>query len=201
VALADTLEQLNNLDLSDIDWDRIGVWPIAARAFLCILLAAAIITGSYFFFIEDLNIKLASEVNTEEELRSSFRIKSRQAANLETYKEQMVEMEKSLGALVAQLPSDTEVPGLLEDIDEKGTESNLNIDSIKLAKEKVGEFYVELPINILVRGGYHDLGAFVSGVAGMPRIVTLHDYDISTKDGRLQMSIAGKTYRYKSEGE
>jgi len=201
VALADTLEQLNNLDLSDIDWDRIGVWPIAARAFLCILLAATIITGSYFFFIEDLNIKLASEVNTEEELRSSFRIKSRQAANLETYKEQMVEMEKSLGALVAQLPSDTEVPGLLEDIDEKGTESNLNIDSIKLAKEKVGEFYVELPINILVRGGYHDLGAFVSGVAGMPRIVTLHDYDISTKDGRLQMSIAGKTYRYKSEGE
>ncbi len=201
MALADTLEQLNNLDLSDIDWDRIGVWPIAARAFLCILLAAAIITGSYFFFIEDLNIKLASEVNTEEELRSSFRIKSRQAANLETYKEQMVEMEKSLGALVAQLPSDTEVPGLLEDIDEKGTESNLNIDSIKLAKEKVGEFYVELPINILVRGGYHDLGAFVSGVAGMPRIVTLHDYDISTKDGRLQMSIAGKTYRYKSEGE
>jgi len=201
VALADTLEQLNNLDLSDIDWDRIGVWPIAARAFLCVLLAAAIITGSYFFFIEDLNIKLASEVNTEEELRSSFRIKSRQAANLETYKAQMVEMEKSLGALVAQLPSDTEVPGLLEDIDEKGTESNLNIDSIKLAREKVGEFYVELPINILVRGGYHDLGAFVSGVAGMPRIVTLHDYDISTKDGRLQMSIAGKTYRYKSEGE
>lgn len=201
MALADTLEQLNNLDLSDIDWDRIGVWPIAARAFLCVLLAAAIITGSYFFFIEDLNIKLASEVNTEEELRSSFRIKSRQAANLETYKEQMVEMEKSLGALVAQLPSDTEVPGLLEDIDEKGTESNLNIDSIKLAKEKVGEFYVELPINILVRGGYHDLGAFVSGVAGMPRIVTLHDYNISTKDGRLQMSIAGKTYRYKSEGE
>ena len=201
MALADTLEQLNNLDLSDIDWERIGVWPIAARAFLCALLAAAIIAGSYFFFIEDLNIKLASEVNTEEELRSSFRIKSRQAANLETYKEQMVEMEKSLGALVAQLPSDTEVPGLLEDIDEKGTESNLNIDSIKLAKEKVGEFYVELPINILVRGGYHDLGAFVSGVAGMPRIVTLHDYDISTKDGRLQMSIAGKTYRYKSEGE
>jgi len=201
VALADTLEQLNNLDLSDIDWDRIGVWPIAARAFFCVLLAAAIITGSYFFFIEDLNIKLASEVSTEEELRSSFRIKSRQAANLETYKEQMVEMEKSLGALVAQLPSDTEVPGLLEDIDEKGTESNLNIDSIKLAKEKVGEFYVELPINILVRGGYHDLGAFVSGVAGMPRIVTLHNYDISTKDGRLQMSIAGKTYRYKSEGE
>lgn len=201
MALADTLEQLQNLDLSDIDWDRIGVWPIAARAFLCVLLMAVIVAGSYFVFIEDLNIKLASEVNTEEGLRSSFRVKSDQAANLETYKAQMIEMEKSLGALVAQLPSDTEVPGLLEDIDEKGTESNLNIDSIKLAKEKVGEFYVELPINILVRGGYHDLGAFVSGVAGMPRIVTLHNYDISSKDGRLQMSIAAKTYRYKSEDE
>ncbi len=201
MALADTLEQLNNLDLSDIDWERIGVWPASARIFLCVLLSAAVIAGTYYLFIEDLNVKLASEVKTEEELRSSFRIKSFQAANLEAYRGQMVEMERTLGALVAQLPSDTEVPGLLEDIDEKGTESNLNIDKISLARERVGEFYVELPIDINVRGGYHDLGAFVSGVAGMPRIVTLHDYDITSKDGRLQMKIAAKTYRYKSESE
>jgi len=201
VAFADTLEQLNNLDLSDIDWERIGVWPAAARIFLCVLLSAVVGAGTYYLFIEDLNIKLASEVKKEEELRSSFRVKSFQAANLEAYRGQMVEMERTLGALVAQLPSDTEVPGLLEDIDEKGTESNLNIDKISLARERVGEFYVELPINIDVRGGYHDLGAFVSGVAGMPRIVTLHDYDITSKNGRLQMKIAAKTYRYKSESE
>ena len=201
MAFADTLEQLNNLDLSDIDWERIGVWPAAARIFLCVLLSAVVGAGTYYLFIEDLNIKLASEVKKEEELRSSFRVKSFQAANLEAYRGQMVEMERTLGALVAQLPSDTEVPGLLEDIDEKGTESNLNIDKISLARERVGEFYVELPINIDVRGGYHDLGAFVSGVAGMPRIVTLHDYDITSKNGRLQMKIAAKTYRYKSESE
>jgi type IV pilus assembly protein PilO len=166
-----------------------------------VLLSAVVGAGTYYLFIEDLNIKLASEVKKEEELRSSFRVKSDQAANLEAYRGQMVEMERTLGALVAQLPSDTEVPGLLEDIDEKGTESNLNIDKISLARERVGEFYVELPINIDVRGGYHDLGAFVSGVAGMPRIVTLHDYDITSKNGRLQMKIAAKTYRYKSESE
>ena len=201
MALADTIEQLNNLDLSDIDWDRIGVWPVAARVFLAVLLVVAVIAGTYFMFIEDLNLKLTNEVAKETELRSTFKVKAFQAANLDAYRDQMAEMEERFGVLVAQLPSDTEVPGLLEDIDEKGTESNLNIDSVKLAKEKVGEFYVELPINIVVRGGYHDLGAFVSGVAGMPRIVTLHDYDITSSDDRLNMKIAAKTYRYKSESE
>ncbi len=100
------------------------------------------------------------------------------------------------------MPSDTEVPGLLEDIDEEGSESGLNIMSIKLLPENLAEFYVELPINIEVQGGYHDLGQFVSGVAGMPRIVTLHDYEIGQhKDGRLLMQITAKTYRYKGQGD
>jgi type IV pilus assembly protein PilO len=115
----------------------------------------------------------------------------------------MKEMEESFGALVAQLPSDTEVPGLLEDIDEKGAESGLTINSISLQPEKTAEFYVELPISVKVSGSYHDLGNFVSGIAGMPRIVTLHDYTIAKakSGGLLDMVITAKTYRYKGQEE
>ena len=109
-------------------------------------------------------------------------------------------MEESFGALVSQLPSDTEVPGLLEDITNKGLLNGLSIASIDLQKEKAREFYVELPIAISAAGSYHDLGAFISGMAGLPRIVTLHDFSISAKGGdanKLQMNIVAKTYRYK----
>jgi type IV pilus assembly protein PilO len=114
----------------------------------------------------------------------------------------MVEMEESFGALVSQLPSDTEVPGLLEDITNKGLLNGLDIASIDLQKEQAREFYVELPIAIAASGSYHDLGAFISGMAGLPRIVTLHDFQISSnKDDAndLTMSIIAKTYRYKDE--
>ncbi len=102
--------------------------------------------------------------------------------------------------MVSQLPSDTEVPGLLEDVTNKGVESGLEIKSIKLQPEQQKEFYVELPINIEVTGSYHDFGTFVSGIAGLPRIVTLHDFKIGSDPktpGVLTMSISAKTYRYK----
>jgi type IV pilus assembly protein PilO len=109
-------------------------------------------------------------------------------------------MEESFGALVSQLPSDTEVPGLLEDITNKGLLNGLDIASIILQKESAKEFYVELPIAIKASGSYHDLGAFISGMAGLPRIVTLHDFQITAEKknpNSLDMSIIAKTYRYK----
>lgn len=202
MALKDLASQLNEFDINDIDWTRMGVWPLAGKITLCVILVAALVAGGYFLFIKDLNMTLERVAAQEQQLRDTFKQKAFQAANLDAYREQMKEMEISFGALVAQLPSDTEVPGLLEDIDERGSESGLAIDSITLQPEKRGEFYVELPISIKVRGPYHDLGVFVSGVAGMPRIVTLHDYDIkkSSTDGMLDMTILAKTYRYRSEG-
>jgi type IV pilus assembly protein PilO len=168
-----------------------------------VLLAVAIVALTYFLFIKDLELQLASVVAKEVQLKKSFEDKSEQAANLEAYRQQMVDMQQSLGALVSQLPSDTEVPGLLEDIDEKGSSSGLSIGSIKLEPEVTAEFYIELPIKIEVQGSYHDFGAFVSGISSMPRIVTLHDYVIEpSKEGTfLQMNISAKTYRYKSQGE
>ena len=117
----------------------------------------------------------------------------------------MEEMRESFGALVAQLPSETEVPGLLEDITNKGLLNGLDIASIDLKSEISKEFYMELPIAIEASGSYHDLGAFISGMAGLPRIVTLHDFTIELpKEGdatKLQMSIVAKTYRYRDGTE
>ncbi|MGD8175928.1 type 4a pilus biogenesis protein PilO [Marinimicrobium sp. ARAG 43.8] len=203
MALSDTMEQIRNFDVNDIDFDRMGVWPVAGKVFVCALLATVILVGWYFYKIKDLNHQLDRVVAEESSLRQNFETKSFQAANLQEYRDQMTEMEKSFGALLARLPSDTEVPGLLEDIDARASESGLDINSIRLESEQQSEYYVELPISIDVDGSYHDMGTFVSGVAGMPRIVTLHDFTIARKanGGTLGMQIVAKTYRYKSQGE
>nr|WP_305121381.1 type 4a pilus biogenesis protein PilO [Microbulbifer elongatus] len=192
------------MDINDIDFSRVGVWPLAGRIALLVVIAAALIGGGYFFMIKDRYGQLDLAANKERELFTQFERKSFEAANLEAYREQLAEMEETFGALLKQLPKDTEVPGLLEDIDEFGRGSGLTIQKVALEGEQVGEFYVELPIRIEVQGGYHEFGAFISGIAGMPRIVTLHDFDIKTsKDGAalLNMVVNAKTYRYKDQGE
>ncbi|HEY8567787.1 type 4a pilus biogenesis protein PilO [Microbulbifer sp.] len=203
MALEDTLKQLNQLDISDIDFSRVGVWPLAGRVVLLIVIAAVLVGGGYFFMIKDRYSQLEFAANKERELFTQFERKSFEAANLDAYREQLAEMEETFGALLKQLPKDTEVPGLLEDIDEFGRGSGLTIQKVALEGEQVGEFYVELPIRIEVQGGYHEFGAFISGIAGMPRIVTLHDFDIQAgKDGKglLNMVVNAKTYRYKDQG-
>jgi len=201
MALQDTLEKLQNLDLNDIDWDRVGVWPLAARATLCLIVIAVIVTAAYFFFVKDLNMRLQVVVREEQALRSTFEEKAFQAAKLDQYRQQMQEMQKNFKDLVSQLPNKTQVPGLLEDIDDKGVASGLEIESIKLQPEKEGEFYVELPIEIIVAGSFHDFGVFVSDLAAMPRIVTLHDLSIANAEegkSKLKMIIQAKTYSYSS---
>lgn len=203
MALEDTLEQLRNFDVNDIDFERIGVWPLPGRIAVCVLLVVLVFAGTYYFKIKDLNTQLDRVVAEESSLRKSFEQKSFEAANLDDYRQQMREMEAAFDALLSRLPEDTEVPGLLEDIDARGSESGLNINSITLGDEQETEFYVELPISINVEGGYHDMGSFISGVAGMPRIVTLHDFNIERKDGggELVMQVEAKTYRYIPQDE
>jgi type IV pilus assembly protein PilO len=201
MALSDTLEQIKNFDINEVDVNKIGVWPLPIKILVCIALVGVVFAGTYYFKIRDLNSQLQRVATQETTLRRNFEQKSFQAANLAAYREQMEEMEKSFGALLARLPSDTEVPGLLEDIDARGSESGLTINSIRLEAERQAEYYIELPISINVEGGYHDLGGFVSGVAGMPRIVTLHDYTIQSRpgSGELAMQIQARTYRYKAQ--
>lgn len=201
MSLQETMEKLNEFDINDIDFERIGVWPLPAKIFVCVLLVILVLAGTYYFKISDLNMTLDSVRAKELTLRESYRKKSFEAANLEAYKAQMDEMKSTFESLLARLPAKTEVPGLLEDIGKRGSESGLTINSVAIQPDVVAEYYIEVPINIDVQGGYHDMGGFVSGVAGMPRIVTLHDFTISeSKEGRgLDMKIAAKTYRYKSQ--
>ena len=202
MAIEDSLGALRDFDLSDLDFDNVGSWPTAVKAIIWILLISLVLAGGYYYHIKGLQEQLAKEEQNEVKLKKEFEKKAFQAANLEAYRQQLKEMEESFGALVSQLPSDTEVPGLLEDITNKGLMNGLNIRSIDLLPEKAKEFYVELPISIQASGSYHDLGAFISGMAGLPRIVTLHDLRISAKQqntNNLDMSIIAKTYRYKDD--
>jgi len=171
--------------------------------FIWAVLLISVLVGGYYYHIEGLQLELAQAEEKEVVLKKDFEKKAFEAANLEAYRQQMVEMEESFGALVSQLPSATEVPGLLEDITTKGLLNGLKISSIVLQNVLAKEFYFELPILIQASGSYHDLGAFVSGMAGLPRIVTLHDFEIyanKENSNNLDLKILAKTYRYKDEG-
>lgn len=201
MSLQDSMGKLSEIDFNEIDFEKIGVWPLPAKIFVCALLVALVFAGIYYFKIRDLNMQLAGVEAKEQSLRQTYTSKSFEAANLEAYKAQMEEMKITFDSLLSRLPAKTEVPGLLEDIGTRGSESGLTINSVAIQPDVIAEYYIEVPIAIDVQGGYHDMGGFVSGVAGMPRIVTLHDFTIDTiKEGRgLNMKIGAKTYRYKSQ--
>ncbi|TPG77470.1 type 4a pilus biogenesis protein PilO [Pseudomonas arsenicoxydans] len=198
------LEGLRNVDLNDLDTSNMGSWPPAIKAVVGVLLMLLVLALGYTFYLSDLEDQLNLQREEESTLKEQFASKAHMAANLELYTQQMKEMENSFGVLLRQLPSDTEVPGLLEDITRTGLGSGLEFEEIKLLPEVTQQFYIELPIQITVTGAYHDLATFVSGVAGLPRIVTLHDFDIapaSPEGGpKLRMSILAKTYRYNDNG-
>jgi len=183
MALQDTFDQLKNFDFNDLDVNNIGSWPVAVKAILMVLVFALVIGGGYYFYLTDKQTVLERVQAKEETLKRDYENKSEKAANLDKYRAQAKEMEATFGALLKQLPSDTEVPGLLEDITRTALDNELKIESIELQPERKTEFYVELPIDIVVEGSYHRIGTFVSGVANLSRIVTLHDFNIDHKYG------------------
>lgn len=204
MSLNDSLESLRQIDLNDLDFNNVGSWPAAVKFIAGALLLVVVVALGYNFHLKDLQASLEGKQAEEVALKEQFSSKAFQAANLDAYKEQMQEMEVSFGALLKQLPSDTEVPGLLEDITRTGLGSGLEFEEIKLLPEAAQQFYIELPIQITVVGAYHDLATFVSGVASLPRIVTLHDFDLvpanDNSSSKLRMSILAKTYRYNDKG-
>lgn len=199
MALKDMLAELKEFDTADLTVDNIGSWPFAVKGLLLIFAFLACLAAGYFLMIAEKKERLTYVESQEQELKSKFEKLAFKTANLDAYRQQMVEMEESFEALLSQLPSDTEVPGLLEDITNRGVENGLQIDAITLQPEKTLEYYVELPISIEVQGNYHELAAFVSGIASLPRIVTLHDFNITKEKRKLKMKILAKTYRYKGE--
>lgn len=201
--------ELKNLDvrelideLNSLDFENIGGWPMPVKIGAAVLVFGFVIGLGYFLSIKDLDTRHEQLQREEVTLLESFEQKAFRAHNLDQYRQQLVELEASFETLKSQLPKDTEVPGLLEDITHTGLGSGLEFETIALKDEIEKEFYAELPIDIQVTGDYHGFGAFVSGVAALPRIVTLHDFKIvpikeeAGSRGILDMSITAKTYRY-----
>lgn len=201
MSLADSLKSLNEFDINDLDVNNAGIWPAPVKAIVALVIFGLIVGGGYWFVIKDQYAQLERVQKTEQELRKTYEEKAYQVANLEVFKAQMAEMEETFGALVRQLPSETEVPGLLEDITNTALGSGLALQEVALQPEQKRDFYSELPINIRVSGSYHELASFVSSVASLPRIVTLHDLTIKPTGGegeQLDMQVLARTYRYRA---
>ncbi|MCD1649544.1 type 4a pilus biogenesis protein PilO [Marinobacter adhaerens] len=201
MSLADSLKSLNEFDINDLDVNNAGIWPAPIKAIVVLIVFGLIAGGGYWFFVKDQYVQLERVEKTEQDLRKKYEEKAYQVANLEVFKAQMAEMEETFGALVRQLPSETEVPGLLEDITNTALGNGLSLQEVALQPEQRRDFYSELPINIRVSGSYHELASFVSSVASLPRIVTLHDLTIKPTGGdgeRLDMQVVARTYRYRA---
>ena len=202
--LSASVNELKNFDWNSLsDPASIGVWPAAVKSLTATVVFVACLAAGYWFHIKNLQTEFQRVAAEEVGLRADYEAKAVLACNLEAYRAQMVEMEEIFGELLSQLPGKTEVPGLLEDITFTGLGSGLEFSVIQLQNEVAQEFYIQLPINMTVVGSFHDFGAFVSGVASLSRIVTLHDFTITAAQNRteLNMQITARTYRYNSGDE
>ena len=194
---------MNLSDLNELDLHNIANWPLPARIAVVAMVFVGVLGLGYWLDIKDQRISLEKAENKETELRQTFETKAKKAANLAAYEQQLEEMKASFGAMLRQLPNQTEVAELLVDISQTGLASGLEFELFKPQGEVPKEFYAELPISIRVKGDYHEFGNFVSGVAALPRIVTVHDIEMAPgKDsGELTMEMLAKTYRYIDEVE
>ncbi len=192
---------MNISELNELDFQDMGNWPMPAKALGVAVMCIVILFAGYWFDTKDQLSELERAEQQERKLKAQFKSNAKKAANIVLYKQQMVDMKQSFGAMLKQLPSETEVAELLVDVSQTGLASGLEFDLFKVDSEVPLEFYAELPIRIRVTGNYHEFGSFVSGVAALPRIVTLHDFSISKeKEGdKLVMEATAKTYRYIDE--
>jgi type IV pilus assembly protein PilO len=195
------VEELKQLDPSDP-----GRWPLVVRgAAVAICFLVLTIALSYYFVVSDKKPELERKEGEEKELRNVFRDKHQKAVNLEVYEQQLKDIERSFGALLRQLPGRTEVPNLLVDISQTGLAAGLEEKFFQPSPEEKKDFYAELPIKIQLKGTYHEFGEFVSGIAALPRIVTLHDITIKSEKGLsyddLILELTARTYRYLDDEE
>ena len=193
------VEELQSLDVNDV-----GRWPLAFRVAVIIIVFVVVLgMGVYWFIIEDQAPQLQRAQEEEQTLRVSFENKQKKAANYDAYKAQLTQMEQSFGTMLRQLPGKTEIPSLIVDISQTGLAAGLQEKLFQPQAEIPRDFYAEKPIMISLSGGYHEIANFVSGIAALPRIVTLHDINI-TPDNQdtyddLTIQVTAKTYRYLEE--
>lgn len=188
----------SDFDINDIDFENMGSWPKPAKIAMAAFVAIAVAIASYMLLVSSKVEALDNAKLQEVQLKNNYRIKYGAAVNLDSYKKQMVDMEGKFSLLLKRLPTSHETPGLLDDITYVGTTSGLSFIKINWLPEVEKQFYTELPIQIEVLGDYHEFGQFVSQVAALPRIVTLHDFTITeANNDKLRLNVVAKTYRYK----
>lgn len=189
-------------ELQALDPKNPGGWPLYVRLTVVIVLMVALAGGGYFQFITPLLEELAAEQAKEPGLKQTFETKQRKVAALDALKEQLADMERSFGAMLRQLPSKAEIANLLIDISQTRLANSLEEELFQPQGEQPKEFYAVVPNRIIVHGTYHEMGGFVSGVAALPRIVTIEEVDIKPgKKDQLRMTAVAKTYRYLDENE
>ena len=195
-----------SIDLRSLDFNNSGAWPTQVKLGACVLLVALIIGLGWYLFVSDRRVTLEKEEATEVQLREEFQGKQGRAANLEPLKQQLAQMEVMLQQMLRQLPSKNEMPDLIVDISQTALAAGISNELFQPGAESQREFYAEKPIQLRMVGSYHQFGAFVSGVASLPRVVIMTMHDISLqprdgKDGTLVLSGTVKTYRYLDEEE
>jgi type IV pilus assembly protein PilO len=195
------MEELQSLDVNDI-----GRWPLVFRVAVIVLVFIAVaFAGIWFTIVEDKAPMLKRAEAEEQALRVTFENKQRKAANYDAYKVQLAQIEQSFGTMLRQLPGETEIPSLIVDISQTGLAAGLQEKLFQPQAEIPKDFYAEKPIKIHLNGGYHEIANFVSGIAALPRIVTLHDITITPEQkgsfDNLNLEVTAKTYRYIEEAE
>ncbi len=199
--MINVVEELKSLDINDV-----GRWPFIFRAaVISAIFVAVSIAGVWFTIIKDKAPLLERAEQEEQELKLTFENKQRKAANYDAYRAQLQQIEQSFGTMLRQLPGETEIPSLIVDISQAGLAAGLQEKLFRPEAEIPKDFYAEKPIRIRLSGGYHEIANFVSGIAALPRIVTLHNIDITREDNtafdRLSLEVTAKTYRYLEEAQ
>jgi type IV pilus assembly protein PilO len=204
--------KLNEFDLNDIDFQRMGSWPAPVKAIFAALIFVVIVGAGWWFYVQPKREELRGHEAKEVELFEQFRFKQGKVVNLEALKKQLEEMKELLKLMLRQLPSKTEMPDLLVDISQTALSTGIDNQKFEPGPETVKEFYAEKPINLRMVGTYHQFGSFVSGVASLPRVVilTMHDISLTPQTGTKEAPVASgelrlegtvKTYRYVDEDE
>jgi type IV pilus assembly protein PilO len=192
-----TLDELRRLNIRDV-----GNWPLLPKIAILLAIFVVIIVAGLFLDWQDQWEALGKAEQVEVDLKTQYAEKKKRAINFDLYVQQLNEVEQSFGALVKQLPNRSEIDALLTDVNQAGLGRGLQFELFKpSAQERMADFYAELPINIRITGNYHDMGAFASDIAQLPRIVTLNDVAISADRGTLSMEAVAKTFRYLDDEE
>ncbi|HLW73913.1 MAG TPA: type 4a pilus biogenesis protein PilO [Gammaproteobacteria bacterium] len=206
--MAVNLDALKNFDINQLrqlDPKNMGSWPLPLRVAVLVIIYIVVIGAGYYFVIAQQREDYGKLQDTETTLKGQFEAKALQAANLDVYQKQLDDMQATFGNMLRQLPGKTEIPSILQDISQTAQVDGLKQDLFRPGGEAPKDFYAEKPIDLTLEGGYHDFGKFVSDVAALPRIVTLHNISIKPASGsgsdNLIMTLTAKTYRYLEDEE